>query len=236
MNAQQDMAAYELELRELVMRDPDAILQVYADGLIESSLSYAQIARLGYPIRSKPLFGGLFGSGGFALASQWTTSKGLDDVRYFVIHADTGYVCGFGNSIQEALEHGRLFLEKIPKPLQCISFEKFRVALAAEVEKEEAKKKKQWEERRAAIASIPNVRSIPKRRQKIFDESGGKCHYCATALTLDGKWHIEHKMPKALMGGNEPGNLVASCVTCNHRKNDKTDLEFLAQLAKEAAA
>jgi 5-methylcytosine-specific restriction endonuclease McrA len=78
------------------------------------------------------------------------------------------------------------------------------------------------------------VKSISRRRQRIFDESGGRCHYCSTPLTLDGKWHIEHKMPRALGGDDEPGNLVAACVPCNFKKRDTTDLEFKAKLAKES--
>mgnify|MGYP002131024543 CR=1 FL=1 len=38
-----------------------------------------------------------------------------------------------------------------------------------------------------------------------------------------------HKMPRALLGGNERSNLVASCVSCNMQKKDKTDAEFIAQ-------
>jgi 5-methylcytosine-specific restriction endonuclease McrA len=73
---------------------------------------------------------------------------------------------------------------------------------------------------------------VPRRRQRIFDASQGKCHYCGTALTLDGKWHIEHKMPKALMGTDEPTNLVASCVPCNTKKRDRTDIEFKQQIGQ----
>lgn len=80
------------------------------------------------------------------------------------------------------------------------------------------------------------VKSIPRRRKQIFEASEGKCHYCATVLTLDGKWHIEHKMPKALGGSNERTNLVASCVPCNLAKRDTTDVEFKEKLLKEKTA
>lgn len=40
-----------------------------------------------------------------------------------------------------------------------------------------------------------------------------------------------YKMPRALMGTNDPSNLVASCAPCNHKKRDKTDQEFIAQRA-----
>lgn len=77
-------------------------------------------------------------------------------------------------------------------------------------------------------------KKVPRRRLAIFNASEGKCHYCSTPLDLHGKWHIEHKMPKALMGGDEPSNLVASCAPCNFQKRDKTDLEFIAMQAQVA--
>lgn len=81
----------------------------------------------------------------------------------------------------------------------------------------------------ARIAKLRGHGSIPKRRREIFDKSQGKCHYCATPLTLDGKWHIEHMQPKALLGPNDKSNLVASCVPCNMKKRDMTAEEFIAQ-------
>ena len=82
---------------------------------------------------------------------------------------------------------------------------------------------------RAARQTKP--RKIGKRMKTIFEESDGKCHYCATSLVLDGKWQIEHKMPRALGGGDEPTNLVAACVPCNVAKRDRTDVEFFAMRA-----
>lgn len=70
------------------------------------------------------------------------------------------------------------------------------------------------------------LKQIPKRRKKIFDLAGGKCHYCGCEIELTGKWHIDHKIPKALMGTDEDNNLVASCVPCNLKKRDRTDTEF----------
>jgi 5-methylcytosine-specific restriction endonuclease McrA len=71
-------------------------------------------------------------------------------------------------------------------------------------------------------------KAVPRRRREVFEKSGGKCFYCGTALRLDGKWHIEHQMPRALMGPDELLNLVAACVPCNLSKGDSTALEFLA--------
>ena len=83
-------------------------------------------------------------------------------------------------------------------------------------------------------ARQPKPRKIGKRMKAIFEESNGLCHYCQTVLTLDGKWHIEHKMPRALGGSDEPTNLVAACVPCNSLKRDRTDIEFFALREKIA--
>lgn len=85
------------------------------------------------------------------------------------------------------------------------------------------------EEARQSAARDVKARPIPKRRLEIFDKSEGKCHYCATPLTLDGRWHIEHMQPRALLGPNDKSNLVAACVPCNMKKRDRTAEEFIAQ-------
>lgn len=90
----------------------------------------------------------------------------------------------------------------------------------AELEAEEAIRK---------AKAVKKPRKVGKRARAVFEASAGKCHYCATALDLTGKWHIEHKIPRALFGGSEQSNLVAACAPCNHAKRDKTDLEFMAE-------
>lgn len=79
-------------------------------------------------------------------------------------------------------------------------------------------------------------RPIGRRRRAIFEKGEGRCHYCAAPLTLDGLWHVEHRMPKALGGTNEPVNLVPSCAPCNFQKRDRTDIEFIALLAEREGA
>lgn len=79
-------------------------------------------------------------------------------------------------------------------------------------------------------------RKVTRRARAVFEASDGKCHYCEAVLTLDGKWHIEHKFPRALFGGSEQENLVAACIPCNRAKRDKTDLEFQALLAAKVGA
>lgn len=113
-------------------------------------------------------------------------------------------------------------------------FREIRTLLAAHRDRQEREREAKRAARVASLPMVAPVKSIPKRRRQVFEKSEGKCHYCATPLTLDGRWHIEHKMPRALLGGSEQENLVASCTTCNWKKKDKTDLEFIAQ--REGAA
>ena len=68
---------------------------------------------------------------------------------------------------------------------------------------------------------------MSRRRREVFARSDGRCHYCAAVLRLDGKWHVEHQMPRALGGGDELPNLVAACAPCNLSKRDRTALEFM---------
>lgn len=84
---------------------------------------------------------------------------------------------------------------------------------------------------KAPEPKIKNFRKIPKRRKDVFEAAGGKCHYCGVALDLSGKWHVDHKMPRALMGSDDMVNLTAACVPCNLAKRDKTDVEFIAERA-----
>jgi hypothetical protein len=185
-------------------------------------------------MKSRPMFGGVFGSGRYGLCSLVTVEGGIDCVSYFVRHTESGAVIAFGRSKHAAMEvardivfgAGQLRLDVLFG--QIAAERAFKAAAILQARQRDDHDR--WER-----ATKSRVRSIPRRRQRIFDECGGKCHYCATALTLDGKWHVEHKMPKALGGGNEPGNLVASCAPCNHEKRDTTDVEFKAKRAAKNA-
>lgn len=86
--------------------------------------------------------------------------------------------------------------------------------------------------RKAKLAKKSAPRKISKRARAVFEACEGKCYYCAKPLDLLGKWHIEHKIPRALFGSSEQSNLAAACAPCNHAKRDKTDLEFQAALAR----
>ncbi len=185
-------------------------------------------------IRCRQIIGGVFGVAGFHLASWPMVSHGIDEVRYFVVHTDTGAVFAMAKSKPEALSTAREILCEAKRSLLAAALSRAGVQLRELIEQEAAQREAAQAEWRA-LRTPPRPRTIPKRRRDVFEASGGKCHYCGVVLTLDGKWHIEHKVPRALFGGSEQSNLAASCVPCNLKKSDATDLEFIAKQGGRAA-
>ena len=66
------------------------------------------------------------------------------------------------------------------------------------------------------------------KREALWQESGGFCHYCGIRLSWDN-WHADHKHPVALGGRTTLANGVAACPPCNLRKGDTTYNEFCRQ-------
>jgi len=163
---------------------------------------------------TKPLFGGPFGSlGTYALATMPTVANGLHGVRWMVIQARLGTVLAVADDKLAAIVLARRFL-------------------GADGERNAANDRR-WNqttlfpELMEQVAESPKVRPISRRRRQIFERSGGSCHYCRRALTLDGTWHVEHMHPRALGGDDRATNLVAACAPCNLAKGPRTSLEFL---------
>lgn len=184
-------------------------------------------------VRKKPLLGGIWGAGRYVLCSRSGVSAGLDRVTYFVMEEQTWLVVGLGDSVADAIAYARETLAKFDPSVYArfvASLAVRRVDEAKELARVRDEERAAWLAQRKSKSPVP-PKSIPKRRREIFEASDGKCHYCGDALALDGKWHIEHKMPKALLGSNDRANLVASCVTCNHQKRDMTAEEFIAKRA-----
>lgn len=221
----------ELEA-ELSTKTRDEVLDILWENIQESSLWVARVARLGSEL-TKPIYGGVFGHGGFVVASVHYVLSGLHQVTYYVKDAASGLVVSMSADTQpEALAQARSFLQECATPVRLrVECERCAAAISAWRADEDQKRRLAFEARwpQQPEPTSAQVRSIPRRRRQIFEASGGKCHYCATPLELEGKWHVEHKMPKALGGGDEPGNLVASCAPCNFAKRDTTDVEFKAK-------
>lgn len=60
---------------------------------------------------------------------------------------------------------------------------------------------------------------------KLFKLQKGKCPCCA--LPLGDDFHLDHKMPLALGGANEDGNMQLLRSTCNQQKHARHPVEFM---------
>lgn len=168
-------------------------------------------------LRYKPITGGIFGkSGEYVMATMACVERGLHSVRFMVLHPSTGGVLAVAPDKSEALTQARRVLKAAAK-LTCANDPSFVQGSL-------------WEEQELPVPDAgAKARTIPRRRREVFEKSQGRCFYCGAVLSLDGKWHIEHQMPRALLGPDELPNLVAACVPCNLTKRDQTALEFIAK-------
>ena len=168
-------------------------------------------------MRFRPIYGGPFGmSGRYSLATQPCIERGLHSVRFMVLDPRAGAVLSVAQDKKDALSAARRLLRAAE-------------ALAHRVDAPQAEQAPLWPEEALPKfnAAGAKPKAVPRRRREIFNRCGGRCHYCGTALTLDGRWHIEHMLPRALDGGDEPGNLVADCAPCNLSKGARTAVEFV---------
>lgn len=94
--------------------------------------------------------------------------------------------------------------------------------------------KRRWSERRTEERAR-NARHYAARRQAqtsgLWEKQGGMCYYCGADLS-DG-YHVDHFIPRARGGPDEPENLVLSCPTCNMKKHTTMPDEFIARLERE---
>lgn len=169
----------------------------------------------------RPIFGGVFGAGRYALATIPCIVRGLHAVRFMVIEPASGAVLSLSQDKAEALDAARSFIR---------SADLFLVEQATSSGSDpcqlEIWPRREDEHRRPVV---DKRRPVSKRRRDIFAKACGRCHYCSVPLVLDGAWHVEHMLPRALGGGDEVGNLVAACVPCNLAKRDRTAIEFVTQ-------
>lgn len=165
------------------------------------------------PMLRRPIMGGIFGQGEFELATQPTITNGLHSVRFLVIQPRSGRVLAIAESKTEALAGARRVL---------------RATHAANDEPRWVQPRLWSDAELSVVAAEPPPRPVSRRRREVFVRSGGCCCYCGTPLQLDGPWHVEHQLPRALGGTDDALNLVAACQQCNLTKADRTALEFVA--------
>lgn len=172
-------------------------------------------------LRSRPIYGGPFGQGGqFVLATLPCIDRGLHAVRHLVLEPSSGAVLATSLDKRQALADARRLLRSAG-----------HLAAIAAANEPVFEQVGLWsdEEMPEPVPGAPvKAKPVPRRRREVFEKSAGRCFYCGKALTLDGTWHIEHQMPRALLGPDELPNLVAACAPCNLAKGSRTALEFIA--------
>ncbi|MCA9870164.1 MAG: HNH endonuclease [Caldilineae bacterium] len=68
------------------------------------------------------------------------------------------------------------------------------------------------------MATLPN-----SLRQHVFVRAEHRCEYCHTSRRVIGMpLVVDHIIPKALGGTDDPSNLCAACYRCNEYKGAKT--------------
>lgn len=74
----------------------------------------------------------------------------------------------------------------------------------------------------ASPLAAPKRKKIGKRlRFEILKRDGFRCRYCG-ATPVTSLLHVDHVVPVAEGGTNDPANLVAACSGCNLGKSDVT--------------
>lgn len=71
----------------------------------------------------------------------------------------------------------------------------------------------------------------PENREKILERDERKCFYCFKNLSTDG-YVIEHVISRP-QGNNSYRNLVASCRTCNNKKDNLSVNDFMRKLYRD---
>jgi len=77
--------------------------------------------------------------------------------------------------------------------------------------------------------------AVSKRlRFEIFRRDNHQCRYCG-ATAPDAKLTIDHVVPEALGGGDDPSNLVTACSACNGGKSSMpADAALIEDVAADA--
>ena len=69
-------------------------------------------------------------------------------------------------------------------------------------------------------------RAWRRQRLRVLERDQYTCNYCGVL----GATHADHIVPRVDGGGDEMGNLVASCAQCNQRKSSAPVGVFLGRL------
>ena len=78
---------------------------------------------------------------------------------------------------------------------------------------------------------VPHRNRVPLSRRAVFARDGGKCQYCTHAAE-----NIDHVLPRSRGGPHTWENVVASCRSCNARKEDRLPAEAGLRLHRQPRA
>ena len=78
---------------------------------------------------------------------------------------------------------------------------------------------------------VPYRNRVPLSRRAVFARDGHRCQYCNRAAE-----NIDHVVPRSRGGSHSWDNVVASCRSCNARKEDRTLAEAGLRLRRAPAA
>ena len=73
---------------------------------------------------------------------------------------------------------------------------------------------------------------------RVFHTSGGRCRECKRKHRMEGygrTWNIDHVIPVSRDGRNHQSNLALTCITCNARRGNETNLGDVAETAARRA-
>jgi len=124
----------------------------------------------------------------------------------------------------------RIIEKRPPKPGQINEYE---VKLPSEIrEVKEMIKKSEEKTDEFVDDSKDDFYTGPQKRIEILKREDYKCFYCLREIQRDD-FYLDHLLPRIKGGQNYKTNLVASCRTCNTKKNATESEEFLLQVYRK---
>lgn len=74
-----------------------------------------------------------------------------------------------------------------------------------------------------------------KTRLDLFLKSKGQCQSCKTKISPGQYWDIDHVIPQALGGSNDPTNLQILCRACHRQKTNCYDVPRITKSKRQRA-
>jgi 5-methylcytosine-specific restriction enzyme A len=78
-------------------------------------------------------------------------------------------------------------------------------------------------------------RLTTKQRVAVFEAAGGACHICGGLIWVGVQWDVEHVIPLALGGADDPSNWRPAHTTCHSSKTHGQDVPSIAKAKRREA-